>query len=109
MPLLKRHGRFRELDQPIPDVIERRLEVTLDPIRDAAVADRLVRVSRRPCEPYRPPGQREVIRVPLTHLEVRRKTPEHRVVARRSGEEHLVDTKLGLRPPEASAAERISQ
>src|SRR5262245_10607232 len=96
----------RPRGEPVSDVLERRLQVTLDRVRDRADAERLVLEARRPGQAYRPGGQLERVRMPLEHLEIEREAAEDRVSLRRLAQEDGVHAELGLGALEDPSPER---
>src|SRR5215211_548391 len=91
-----RHKVWRAIE-PCLDLLQRRLQVALDRIRDAPIADRLVLIPRRAGEANGAGRQVEVADVAFEDLHVRREAAKDRVAPRRRSEEHLVGAELRLR------------
>ena len=105
MPRLEQADGRREQFEPGLEVLARSLEVALDAVRDPAEPDGLILIARRSGKANRAHRQREVVGMPLAHVEVGREAAEHRIPAGRRREKDLVDPELGLHSAVAVRAE----
>src|SRR4051794_7378791 len=83
--------------------------MALNPVGNPSIPDRLVLVARRSRKTHRAVRKREMVRMPLADLEVRRESAKDRVASRGSGQEDLIHAEFGLGPAEAARAEHVGQ